>query len=75
MSIRKRGEAHNEPNGKVEHATKLEDAKTDIYGWRLRDDRGRHTWHYLESDDELKEWPMTVADKYFVGLETASTYN
>ncbi|OJJ48455.1 hypothetical protein ASPZODRAFT_150681 [Penicilliopsis zonata CBS 506.65] len=46
------------------------DAKTDPLRWRLLDDRGRQTWHYLESDEELAKWPQSVADKYFLGLPT-----
>ncbi|EGC47128.1 oxidosqualene:lanosterol cyclase [Histoplasma capsulatum var. duboisii H88] len=46
------------------------DEKTDYSRWRLRDDRGRQTWHYLKTDEELKAWPQTVADKYFLGLPT-----
>lgn len=72
MSIRKRVESPKTPNGTLQHTEKVEDARTDLTRWRLKDDRGRHTWHYLESDEELKQWPMTAADKYFLGLETAS---
>lgn len=43
-------------------------AKTDYARWRLRDDRGCQTWHYLESDEAAKKWPQTTADKYFLGL-------
>lgn len=46
------------------------DEKTDYSRWRLRDDRGRQTWHYLKTDEELRAWPQTVADKYFLGLPT-----
>lgn len=46
------------------------DEKTDYSRWRLLDDDGRHTWHYLETDEELKKWPQTIADKYHLGLET-----
>lgn len=70
MTIRKRGEAHLETNGTIRHVPKFEDAKTDHSRWRLKDDRGRQTWHYLDSDEALKGWPMTVADKYFLGLNT-----
>lgn len=41
---------------------------TDRQRWRLRDDAGCQTWHYLEDDDEAKEWPQSLADKYFLGL-------
>jgi lanosterol synthase len=34
------------------------------------DDDGRQTWHYLEDDEQNKEWPQSVADKYFLGLQT-----
>ncbi|KAL2863488.1 terpene cyclase/mutase family protein [Aspergillus lucknowensis] len=46
------------------------DLKTDYSRWRLLDDDGRQTWHYLESDEECKAWPQSVADKYFLGLPT-----
>ncbi|PGH16342.1 hypothetical protein AJ79_01884 [Helicocarpus griseus UAMH5409] len=48
------------------------DEKTDYSRWRLRDDRGRQTWHYLKTDEELKAWPQTTADKYFLGLPTGA---
>ncbi|KAH8430406.1 terpene cyclase/mutase family protein [Aspergillus melleus] len=44
------------------------DPKTDYSRWRLLDDRGRQTWHYLESDEENEQWPQSIADKYFLGL-------
>ncbi|KAI8933438.1 hypothetical protein NX059_010052 [Plenodomus lindquistii] len=44
--------------------------KTDYTRWRLRDDRGCQTWHYLDSDEEVKAWPQSTADKYFLGLDT-----
>jgi lanosterol synthase len=44
--------------------------KTDLNRWRLKDDRGIQTWHYLHSDKELKEWPITTADKFHMGLDT-----
>jgi lanosterol synthase len=46
------------------------DEKTDYTRWRLRDDRGCQTWHYLESDDEAAKWPQTAADRYFLGSDT-----
>lgn len=46
---------------------RIED-RTDYSRWRMRDDESRHTWHYLESDEAMKAWPQTVADKYFLGL-------
>lgn len=44
--------------------------KTDYSRWRLRDDRGRQTWHYLEEDEQVKKWPQSVADKYHLGMPT-----
>lgn len=44
--------------------------KTDYTRWRLKDDRGCQTWHYLQTDEELKAWPQSTADKYFLGLDT-----
>ncbi|GME60715.1 putative oxidosqualene:lanosterol cyclase [Neofusicoccum parvum] len=44
--------------------------KTDYTRWRLLDENGRQTWHYLESDEEAAKWPQTTADKYFLGLPT-----
>lgn len=76
MSTRKRGEAQKAANGaingSIQHPQPVEDARTDLTRWRLEDDRGRQTWHYLESDEQVKQWRMTTADKYFLGLETAS---
>lgn len=46
------------------------DEKTDYTRWRLRDDRGRQTWHYLKTDQEIEDWPQTAADKYHLGLPT-----
>jgi hypothetical protein len=44
---------------------------TDYTKWRLKaDDSGRHIWHYLESDADLKEWPQSPLDKYWLGLDT-----
>jgi len=44
--------------------------KTDYSRWRLKDDRGCQTWHYLTSDEDIKAWPQSTADKYFLGLDT-----
>jgi len=45
---------------------------TDHGRWRMRDDEGRHTWHYLDDDEAAKEWPQTYADKYYLGLPLVS---
>ena len=44
--------------------------KTDHSRWRMKNVDGRQTWHYLESDEQLKAWPMTSADKYYLGQDT-----
>lgn len=49
--------------------TKLAD-KTDYTRWRILDEAGRQTWHYLKDDEEVEEWPQTTADKWFLGLPT-----
>ena len=54
------------------NTTTVHPEKTDYTRWRLKDDRGCQTWHYLGSDEELKAWPQSTADKYFLGLETVS---
>ena len=46
------------------------DEKTDYSRWRLLDEDGRHTWHYLRTDKEVEAWPQTVADKFHLGLPT-----
>ena len=53
-----------------QHNTPKVDGKTDHSRWRLLDEEGRQTWHYLKTDEEVKEWPQSVADKYFLGLPT-----
>jgi hypothetical protein len=52
-------------NGRVQ-----KDKKTDYRRWRLLDERGRQTWHYLRTDEETEKWPQSVADKYYLGLPT-----
>jgi hypothetical protein len=48
------------------------DRKTDYSRWRLLDERGRQTWQYLRTDEEVEKWPQSVADKYHLGLSTVS---
>ncbi|EME43523.1 hypothetical protein DOTSEDRAFT_54312 [Dothistroma septosporum NZE10] len=60
---------HANGNGKAQDSTIL---GTDLTRWRMRDVRGRHTWHYLQTDEELKAWPMTTADKWYLGLNTGA---
>ena len=44
--------------------------RTDYSRWRLLDEAGCQTWHYLQTDEEVKEWPQTIADKYHLGMDT-----
>ena len=44
--------------------------KTDPTRWRLLNENGRHTWHYLKTEAEAKEWPQSTADKWYLGLDT-----
>lgn len=41
--------------------------KTDYTRWRMLDEDGKHTWHYLD-DEAVAKWPQTPADKYYLGL-------
>ena len=44
---------------------------TDYTRWRLQvSDGGRHVWVYLKTDDEMKAWPQSTVDKYWLGLDT-----
>ena len=44
---------------------------TDYSRWRLLvNDGGRHTWHYLRTDEELANWPQNTVDKFWLGLDT-----
>ena len=58
-------------------STVLVDPATDLERWRLLDERGRQTWHYLQSDEEVKKWPQSVADRHHLGLPLVrlSTYD
>jgi len=72
MSVRRRGEAkqaNGSANGSIKHED-VNDLKTDHTRWRMKNVDGRQTWHYLESDEQLKAWPMTSADKYYLGQDT-----
>jgi len=43
-------------------------AFTDYSRWRLLvNDGGRHTWHYLRTDEAAKEWPQNNVDKFWLG--------
>ena len=48
---------------------------TDYSRWRLAVTQdGRHTWHYLRTDDECEKWPQTILDKYWLGLPVVRTF-
>jgi len=57
-------------NTKLNYHIELLDQKTDYSRWRLLDEQGRHTWHYLTTEEQVKAWPQTIADKYHLGLPT-----
>lgn len=44
------------------------EARTLPSRWRMKDDESRHTWHYLASDKAAKEWPQSLAEKYYLNL-------
>jgi lanosterol synthase len=46
--------------------------KTDYSRWRMLDEDGKHTWHYLDDDGVARKWPQTLADKYYLGLPLVS---
>lgn len=52
----------------ITDGTRVVDPATDLRRWRLLDERGRQTWHYLTTDKEIEAWPQTVADKHHLGL-------
>ncbi|KAI8812728.1 terpenoid cyclases/protein prenyltransferase alpha-alpha toroid [Cladochytrium replicatum] len=41
---------------------------TDLKRWRMKVEDGRQTWHYLTNDTDLKNWPQTAADQYWLGI-------
>ncbi|OQE38661.1 hypothetical protein PENCOP_c008G03590 [Penicillium coprophilum] len=47
--------------------------KTDYTRWRMRDEDGNYTWHYLDDDEAVPKWPQTLADKYYLGLPLGSS--
>lgn len=65
---KKSAKANGSANGVL--SGQRNEEKTDYTRWRLRDDHGKQTWHYLQTDEQMKAWPQTTADKYFLGLPT-----
>ena len=55
-------------NGIMTQVSGSADEATDLKRWRLLDERGRQTWHYLEKDEDVARWPQSNADKYFLDL-------
>ena len=49
------------------------DEATDPERWRLKDNNGRQTWHYLETAEEAANWPQTLADRHHLGLPLVSS--
>ena len=78
MVVRRRGDdkqANGSANGSTNGTIKPLQAydaelKTDHSRWRMKNADGRQTWHYLQSDEQVKAWPMTAADKYYLGQDT-----
>jgi hypothetical protein len=65
---------HDDANTDLKNPAKRQKLpeRTDPLRWRLRDDAGCQTWHYLEDDAEAKKWPQSLADKHFLGLPLVS---
>lgn len=45
-----------------------EDITLDPLRWRVKDEDGRHIWHYLSHDET--SWPQDTPTKWFLGLDT-----
>jgi hypothetical protein len=69
---KRKAEADSNGDLPMSSSKRPRDQQTDRARWRLKDERGRQTWHYLESDEEGKEWEQSVADRYLLGMETVS---
>ena len=59
-------------NGSAKPGNLNETQKTDLARWRLLDEQGRQTWHYLETEQQAQDWPQTTADRYHLGLPFVS---
>ena len=55
-------------------STVIIDDVTDPERWRLLDEQGRQTWHYLRTDAETEKWPQTTYDRHHLGLPIVSTF-
>jgi len=48
---------------------------TDYTRWRLLvNDGGRHTWHYLQTDEEVARWPQNEVDRFWLGMKTVRLF-
>jgi len=43
-------------------------SRTDRTRWRLIGDKGEQRWTYLQTQEEIKAWPQSTADKYHLGM-------
>jgi hypothetical protein len=49
---------------------------TDYSRWRLLvNDGGRHTWHYLKTEEQCAQWPQNYVDKFWLGMETVQPFS
>lgn len=58
------------PNGVHHHEEKRKRVAVpvDKTRWRLKADDGRHTWHFLDDDEAVKQWPQSYAEKWYLDL-------
>ena len=68
-----RRKKHQVDHEDSERPSKRARAETNKSQWRLRDDSGRLTWHYLEEAEQANDWPQSYADKYNLGLPLVGT--
>ncbi|KAI0451214.1 squalene-hopene-cyclase [Xylaria acuta] len=56
--------------GKEDKLLEEEECQTDLRRWRLHAENGRHTWKYLESDQDLSQDPkQKFQEIYWLGLK------
>lgn len=62
---------HGNANGDQEHDAKRQKVAeaVDKTRWRMKADGGRHTWHYLDDDEAVEEWPQSYAEKWYLGMD------
>lgn len=69
-NVKKRGGVQT--NGDHESKRQKLAEPVDRTRWRMKADEGRHTWHYLDDDAAVKEWPQSYADKWYLDLPLVS---